>query len=253
MDYRLDGKVAVVTGSGQGIGKGYAFGVAEAGARVVVAELNAERGEAVAQELEAAGHEAMFVQTDVSDEASTLAMGRAVVDRWGGVDVLVNNAGWLEGLPSDSIEEMALERWNRVLAVNLTGVLLATRACLPGMRAKGGGSIVNQTSTGAYINTPNRIHYTVSKAAIIPMTRSMARELAKDNIRVNAIAPGPINTGALAGLPESVIENLRNQMCIKKIGEPEDLLGALLFLATDQSAWMTGQVVVVDGGNIMLG
>ena len=195
----------------------------------------------------------MFVHTDISSEESTLAMAAAVTERFGGVDILVNNAAFFEGLPSDSIEEMPMERWNKVLAVNLTGPLLVTRAVVPSMRARGGGVIVNQTSTVAWINTPMRIHYAVSKAALIPMTKSMARELGKDNIRVNAIAPGPINTDALAGLPAEVIERLKSQMCIPKIGEPEDLVGALLFLVSDQSGWMSGQTIVVDGGNIMLG
>jgi 3-oxoacyl-[acyl-carrier protein] reductase len=253
MSSSVAGKVAVVTGSGQGIGRGYAQGLADAGAKIVVAELNEEKGAAAAKELESSGTEAMFVHTDISSEESTLAMAAAVTERFGGVDILVNNAAFFEGLPSDSIEEMPMERWNKVLAVNLTGPLLVTRAVVPSMRARGGGVIVNQTSTVAWINTPMRIHYAVSKAALIPMTKSMARELGKDKIRVNAIAPGPINTDALAGVSEEVIERVKAQMCIPKLGEPEDLVGALLFLVSDQSAWMSGQTIVVDGGNIMLG
>jgi 3-oxoacyl-[acyl-carrier protein] reductase len=253
MSSSIAGKVAVVTGSGQGIGRGYAQGLADAGAKIVVADLNEEKGATAAKELASGGTEAIFVHTDISSEESTLAMAAAATEQFGGVDILVNNAAFFEGLPSDSIEEMPMERWNKVLAVNLTGPLLVTRAVVPSMRARGGGVIVNQTSTVAWINTPMRIHYAVSKAALIPMTKSMARELGKDKIRVNAIAPGPINTDALAGLPQEVIERLKSQMCIPKIGEPEDLVGALLFLVSDQSAWMSGQTIVVDGGNIMLG
>jgi 3-oxoacyl-[acyl-carrier protein] reductase len=253
MSADLSGKVAIVTGSGQGIGRGYAQGLADAGAKVVVAELNEEKGAAAAAELQKGGTDALFVHTDISSEESTLAMAAAVNEHFGGVDILVNNAAFFEGLPSDSIEEMPMDRWRKVLDINLTGPLLVTRAVVPSMRARGGGVVVNQTSTVAWINTPMRIHYAVSKAALIPMTKSMARELGKDNIRVNAIAPGPINTTALAGLPEEVIERLKAQMCIPKIGEPEDLVGAMLFLVTDQSAWMSGQTLVVDGGNIMLG
>jgi NAD(P)-dependent dehydrogenase (short-subunit alcohol dehydrogenase family) len=249
----LDGRVAVVTGSGQGIGRGYAFGLARAGARIVVAEVNEDTGAAVAKELEADGHEAMFVATDVSSETSTADMAAAATDRFGGVDILVNNAAIFQGLPFESIEEMPLERWNRVLAVNLTGIWLTTRALLPAIRARGGGAVVNQTSTAAYLCNPNRLHYNVSKAAVIPMTKAMARELAADNIRVNAIAPGPVGTEALAGVPEALLEKIKEAMCVKRIGEPDDLVGALLFLVSDMSAWMSGQVLVVDGGSTMAG
>jgi NAD(P)-dependent dehydrogenase (short-subunit alcohol dehydrogenase family) len=249
----LDGKIAVVTGAGQGIGRGYAFGVAEAGAKVVVADLNAERGAGVVDELQAAGHEALFVHTDVSSEESTVAMAAAVMERFGGVDVLVNNAAFFLGLPTESIEEMPIERWNKVLAVNLTGPLLVTRALLPAFRARGGGAIVNQTSTAAWHASPGRLHYNVSKAALIPLTKTLAKELAKDNIRVNAIAPGPIATEALAGLSQDILDRVMATMCVPRIGQPEDLVGALLFLASDMSSWMSGQVVVVDGGTIMMG
>ena len=168
----------------------------------------------------------------------------------------MNNAALFQGIPLpalDPIEDMPIERWNRVLAVNLTGPLLVTRAVVPLLRLRGGGVIVNQTSPAAWANSPGRIHYAVSKGALLPLTRSMARELAIDNIRVNAIAPGPVTTGDPADLPAETVARLTERMCVKRVGTPNDLVGTLLYLASDLSSWMSGQVLVVDGGAVMLG
>jgi len=183
-------------------------------------------------------------------------MAATVAAELGGADILVNNAALFQGMPLpplDPIEEMPIERWNEVLAMNLTGPLLVTRAVAPLLRGRGGGVIVNQTSPAAWANSPGRIHYAVSKGALLPLTRSMARELAADNIRVNAIAPGPVTTGDPAALPAEMVARLTERMCVKKVGTPEDLIGTLLFLASDLSSWMSGQVLVVDGGAVMLG
>jgi 3-oxoacyl-[acyl-carrier protein] reductase len=183
-------------------------------------------------------------------------MAATVAAELGGADILVNNAALFQGMPLpplDPIEEMPIERWNQVLTMNLTGPLLVTRAVAPLFRARGGGVVVNQTSPAAWANSPGRIHYAVSKGALLPLTRSMARELAGDNIRVNAIAPGPVTTGDPASLPAEMVARLTERMCVKKVGTPEDLIGTLLFLASDLSSWMSGQVLVVDGGAVMLG
>jgi 3-oxoacyl-[acyl-carrier protein] reductase len=254
MAFGLEGKVAVVTGPG-GFGRGYALGLAGAGARVVLADA-ADSGPEICDALRSAGHDALFVETDVTNEESTLAMAATVSAELGGADILVNNAALFQGMPLpplDPIEEMPLERWNQVLAMNLTGPLLVTRAVVPLLRARGGGVIVNQTSPAAWANSPGRIHYAVSKGALLPLTRSMARELAPDNIRVNAIAPGPVTTGDPAALPAEMVARLTERMCVKKVGTPDDLVGTLLFLASDMSSWMSGQVLVVDGGAVMLG
>ena len=254
MAFGLEGKVAIVTGPG-GFGRGYARGLADAGARVVLADA-ADSGPGICDALRAAGHDALFVETDVTSEESTLAMAATVSAELGGADILVNNAALFQGMPLpalDPIEEMPLERWNQVLAMNLTGPLLVTRAVVPLMRAHGGGVIVNQTSPAAWANSPGRIHYAVSKGALLPLTRSMARELAADNIRVNAIAPGPVTTGDPADLPEEMVARLTERMCVKRVGTPDDLVGTLLFLASDMSSWMSGQVLIVDGGAVMLG
>ena len=249
----LRDKVAIVTGAGQGIGRGYALGLAREGARLVVADIAEGPAQDTVALIRAEGLEAEMIRTDVSDAQSTLAMAAFAVERFGGVDILVNNAAMFAGLPSESMMDMPEERWDRVMAVNTKGVWLACRAVVPHMRARGGGVIVNQTSTAAYIGTPNRMNYNVSKAAIIPMTKTMAKELAAYGIRVNAIAPGPIATEALKGVPPEALERIAAQQCIKRLGQPEDLVGALLFLTSDMSAWISGQVLCVDGGNIMLG
>ncbi len=254
MAFGLDGKIAIVTGPG-GFGRGYALGLADAGARVVLAD-TAESGLEIRDALRSAGHDALFVETDVTTEESTLAMAAAVSAELGGADILVNNAALFQGMPLpplDPIEEMPLERWNQVLAMNLTAPLLVTRAVVPLLRARGGGVIVNQTSPAAWANSPGRIHYAVSKGALLPLTRSLARELAADNIRVNAIAPGPVTTGDPADLPAEMVARLTERMCVKRVGTPDDLIGTLLFLASEMSSWMSGQVLVVDGGAVMLG
>jgi NAD(P)-dependent dehydrogenase (short-subunit alcohol dehydrogenase family) len=254
MPFGLDDKVAIVTGPG-GFGAAYCRGLSDAGARVVIADRE-ESGEATVDALRREGHEPLLVPTDVTSEASTLEMAKVVADTFGGADVLVNNAGMFQGLPHpppDPLEKMPLELWDRVLAMNLTSTLLATRAVVPLMRARGGGVIVNQTSPAIWQNPPGRIHYAVSKGAILPMTRSLARELASDNIRVNAICPGPVVTGDEGELSAEVVRGFIERRCIKRFGSEADIVGPLLFLASEMSSWITGQVLVVDGGGCMLG
>jgi NAD(P)-dependent dehydrogenase (short-subunit alcohol dehydrogenase family) len=253
--FGLQGKVAIVTGPG-GFADAYCAGLAGAGARVVLADRD-ESGEASREAMRAAGHECVLIPTDVTSEASTLDMATAVADAFGGADVLVNSAAMFQGLPHpppDPLETMPLELWDRVMALNLTATLLVSRAVVPLMRARGGGVIVNQTSPAIWQNSPGRIHYAVSKGAIPPLTRSLARELAADNIRVNAIAPGPVATGDAGDqLAAETVRRYTDRMCIKRLGSEADIVGPLLFLAGELSSWITGQVLVVDGGGSMLG
>ena len=254
MAFGLDDKVAIITGPG-GFGAAYCRGLSEAGARVVIADLEGP-GEATLEALRSAGHDALLVPTDVTSETSMLALAKAVADTFGGADVLVTNAAMFQGLPlppPDPLEQMPLELWDRVLALNLTAALLATRAVVPLMRARGAGVIVNQTSPAIWQNSPGRIHYAVSKGAIPALTRSLARELAPDNIRVNAIAPGPVVTGDEDELPADMVRAYIERRVIKRLGSDDDIIGPLLFLAGDMSSWITGQVLVVDGGGFMLG
>ncbi|MGH7899766.1 MAG: SDR family NAD(P)-dependent oxidoreductase [Candidatus Binatia bacterium] len=249
----VEGKVAIVTGAGRGIGLEYAKALAREGARVGVAEVDADGGRAAERAIRDAGGEALFVETDVSSLPSTEAMARAVAERFGGIDVLVNNAAIYAGLPFESIEAMPPERFDRVMAVNVKGVWLATRACLPYMRKRGGGAVMIQSSLAAYVGSPNRLHYNTSKSALIGMTKALARELAPDGIRVNCLAPGAIGTEAtLQGVPKEILENLAKTQCVKRLGTEADLVGPMLYLVSSMSTFMTGQVMVVDGGVFFL-
>lgn len=249
----LQDKIAIVTGGGQGIGRGYAEGLAREGAKVVIADLSLAHARETVDIIRAKGQDADCIETDVSNAAACQAMADFTAKRFGGIDILVNNAGILAGLPSESFMDMPEERWDRVFAVNTKGVWFCTRAAVPHIQKRGGGAIVNQTSTAAYIATPNRMNYTVSKTAVIPMTKTMARELGPMNIRVNAIAPGPILTEALKDVPKEALDKIKQAQCIKRFGMPEDLVGGLLFLVSDMSSWMSGQVLTIDGGNVMPG
>ena len=250
----LEGKVAIVTGAGQGIGREYALGLAREGAAVVVADINENNGKSVETELRDAGHRALFVAVDVANEESTKELARRTVEEFGGIDILVNNAAIYAGLPYESIEEMPVERFDRVMAVAVKGSWLCTRAVLPAMRERGGGAIVNQGSTAAYHHAPRRMHYNVSKVAVHGLTKSLAKELGPDNIRVNAIAPGAIDTEAtLSGVPQEALDRLATMQLVKRQGHTDDLVEPLLFLVSDRSAFMTGQILSVDGGVIFNG
>jgi 3-oxoacyl-[acyl-carrier protein] reductase len=249
MSYNGSGKVAIVTGAGQGIGEAYAKALAAAGAAVVVAELNQEQGERVAKEIEQSGGQAVFVPTDVSSEDSTLAMANAAIDAFGGIDHLVNNAAIYMGMELHPMITMPMEYWNRFMAVNMTGAVLCTRACYQSMAERGGGAIVNQSSTAAWMGAG---YYGIAKLALHGITQSFARELGPMGIRVNAIAPGPTDTEATRTIvPEGILDQLLATMPLARMGTPDDIVGACLFLLSDDSGWVTGQVLNVDGGQIM--
>src|SRR5271155_4466798 len=182
----LEGKVAVVTGGGRGIGRGYVLGLVGQGAKVVIADIIDEDGKNVVSEAEAAGGEALFVNTDVSKSSETQAMAAAATERFGGIDILVNNAGLFAGLPAEKLEVMDEDLFDRVMAINVKGVWLCIRAALPSMRQRGGGAVVNQASTAAWLCNPTRLSYNVSKAAVVATTKTLAKELAPDGIRVNS-------------------------------------------------------------------
>ena len=245
----FDGKVAVVTGAGRGIGEAYAKALAAKGARVVVAELEGDAGERVAKEVEQAGGSAVAVATDVASEESTLAMGRAATEAFGGVDYLVNNAAIYGGMELHGLTNMPMDYWNKFMAVNMTGAVLCTRAVFASMAERGGGAIVNQSSTAAWMGAG---YYGIAKLALHGITQSFARELGPMGIRVNAIAPGPTDTEATRStVPREIIDQLLATMPLARMGQPDDMADACLFLLSDAAAWITGHVLNVDGGQIM--
>jgi 3-oxoacyl-[acyl-carrier protein] reductase len=250
----LDDKIAVVTGAGRGIGREYARALAADGATVVVAELDAAAGDETAALVSSDGGRAIAVPTDVTDEASVTAMVDRVTAELGGIDVLVNNAAIWGTLRPATMTDITLDEWTRVLTVNVTGVWLTSRAVVPAMTERGGGAIVNQSSIGAYMGGPNVSHYATSKGAVNALTRAMARDLGPLGIRVNAIAPGQIaNEATLNLVSEERLASMRVQQCLSRAGDAADLCGPLLFLCSDAAGFMTGQVLVVDGGLVFLG
>jgi NAD(P)-dependent dehydrogenase (short-subunit alcohol dehydrogenase family) len=246
---RFEGKVAVVTGGGQGIGEGYAKALAAEGAAVVVAEIADAQGERVAREIRASGGRALFVRTDVSSEESTQAMGRAAAREFGGVDFLINNAAIYGTMQLHSLLTVPLDYYEKFMAVNQTGCLLATRAVYESMAARGGGAIVNQSSAAAWMGAG---YYGIAKLAMHAITHSLARELGPRKIRVNAIAPGPTDTEATRKIvPDGIRSAILASMPLSRMGTVGDMVGACLFLLSPDASWITGQILAVDGGQIM--
>lgn len=250
--FRLDGKVAIVTGAGgrgNSIGRAYAMGLANAGAAVVVADLNGDGAQAVADEITALGGKAIAVQVDVADEASTLAMGQAAIAAFGGVDILINNAALMVDISYDSLDTVSMEAWRKAFAVNLDGALLCARAVVPSMRQRGGGRIINQSSAGAF---PPFGLYGVTKLALVGLTTAMAKQYGKDAITCNAIAPGSVKSGAGAMVSSEAFRAMLEQVCsVHSRGEPEELVGTAIMLCSEAGKWITGQTINIDGGWVM--
>ncbi len=242
-------KVVVITGAGQGIGRAFAKSFASAGARVVIAERNVEKAHAVAQEIAAGNGHATVVETDVADAESVAALGADVDRQFGRADVLINNAAIFSTLEMRPFDQIPLPEWEQVLRVNVTGPFLCARAMLPLMRRNKFGRIINMASGAVTLGRPNYLHYIALKAALEGMTHSMARELCPDGITVNAVLPGATFTE----IPRKTVTPEQKQsivamQCVPRPQIPDDLIGVVLFLASDASAFMTGQSLNVDGG-----
>lgn len=245
----LKDRVVIVTGAGQGIGRVVAKSFAMAGARAVIAEQNEKKAAAVSEEIMESGGKALAVTTDVADPASIKEMVEVVEDEHGRIDVLINNAGLFSTLEMRPFDQIPLEEWDRVLRVNLTGPFLCARAVLPAMRRAGWGRIINIASGAVRLGRPNYLHYIASKAALAGMSLSMARELGADGITVNAILPGATFTEIERKTVTPVQkERIISMQCIPRAEVPEDLVGAVLFLASEASAFVTGQSINLDGG-----
>jgi 3-oxoacyl-[acyl-carrier protein] reductase len=250
MGGRLADRVVVVTGGAQGLGRAYARRLAASGARVAVADLNADRANETAAEI---GDSALAVVTDVTDEDSTTAMAAAVLERWGRIDGLVNNAGGAM-YATAPIETVARRQWDHVLAVNLTGQYLCAVAVLPAMRAAGYGKIVNICSASLFTGGPVGLApYIAAKGGAMGLTRALAKEFGPDNICVNAISPGyvPVDTPKAVHNPaaaQALIERTQAEQALHRTETPDDLCGAIEFLVSADSDFITGQVLNVDGG-----
>jgi NAD(P)-dependent dehydrogenase (short-subunit alcohol dehydrogenase family) len=245
----LKDRVVIITGGGQGIGRVFAKAFAKAGARVVIAEVNESKAEAVAEDILREVGKVLAVTTDVADPASIEEMVRIVEDNWGRIDVLINNAGIFSTLEMRPFDQIPLEEWERVLRVNLTGPFLCARAVLPAMRRAQWGRIINVGSGAVRLGRPNYLHYIASKAALAGMSLSMAREVGQEGITVNAILPGATFTEIERSTvtPEQK-ERIVAMQCIPRPEIPENLVGAVLFLASEASAFITGQSINLDGG-----
>jgi len=246
---RLKDKVAIVTGAAQGIGEAYAKGIAAEGASVVVADVDREKGTRVAEAISSSGAKALFVEVDVASAEPTQNMAAKTIEAFGGIDFLVNNAAIFGGMRIAPLTKVDWDYYDRFMDVNMNGAIHCTRACYRSMRERGGGSIINQSSTAAWMAVG---FYGIAKLAINGITQTFARELGPMNIRVNAIAPGPTDTEANRSVvPESILKMIVAQMPLPRMGQPEDLVGTCIFLLSDESKWMTGQIINVDGGQIM--
>jgi 3-oxoacyl-[acyl-carrier protein] reductase len=251
---KFNDKVVVITGAARGLGQEYARQFARRGANVVVSDLRScEETLAI---IESEGAQGLAVQTDVTDAKSAAHMAGAAVARFGGIDVLINNAalyGSLTFAPFDQLDE---EEWDATMNVNVKGIWQCCKAVLPSMKERGAGSIVNISSLAATYGMPNGLHYTTSKAAVIGATRGLARELGRFNIRVNAVAPNVVNTEAtgevLGDKRDKVIDITLSQQAIRKPLETEDIVGAVLYLSSEHSKLTTGQTIMVDGGTVFL-
>lgn len=249
---RLQGRVAIVTGAAQGIGARYAAALAAEGAALVCADVI--DAEPVAAQIRAAGGRALALRADVSSAESVRQMAAASVAAFGRIDVLVNNAGLFANLAMKPFEQIEAAEWDRVMAVNVRGPFECAKAVLPQMRAQGYGKIINIASATVFKGSPMLLHYVTSKGAVVAMTRSLARELGDAGIRVNTLAPGLTaseNTLANPAWQGAVGANNIASRAIKREVTPEDLCGTLVYLASAESDFVTGQVIVVDGGSVM--
>jgi len=250
--FDLTGRTVIVTGGGKGIGKVYSQEFAKVGARVVAADIDGAAATAVADALTAQGLQAIGLATDIASEESTKAMAQAALDRFGAIDVLINNASLMSALARRSWLEIPVEEWDRVMADNLRGMFLACRAVFPAMKAQGRGKIVNISSSRVFEGTPNRLHYTTSKAGVIGFTRALAREVGEFGITVNAVAPGiTLSDTQVATSSGNYLGAHLAGRTIERPQYPQDLVGAVMFLSCAASDFMTGQTMLVDGGKSM--
>jgi len=245
----LEGKTIIVTGGATGIGQAFALTSAAHGAKVMVADMNS--ADETLDLIRSNGGEAEYVKTDVSDEASAKAMGKATQDWSGRVDGLINNAAYFREVKLTPFEEISSEIWDRIFDVNVKGIWQCCKGVMPAMRESGGGSIINISSVVAVAGQPGYLHYVATKGAVLSMTKGLAKECGKDNVRVNTIAPGFVITDATKDRPIEWQQSFLKARAISREERPTDLAGTAVYLMSELSAFVSGQTIVVDGGHIM--
>ena len=245
---RLKDKVALITGAANGIGLAASEVFAKEGAKVAMADFNTEHGEKRAEELREKGYEVTFFQVNVTDRPSVDQMVAKVRETYGNIDVLINNAG----ITRDAmLSKLTIEDFRAVMDVNLTGVFHCTQAVLPSMIENGKGKIINTSSVSGVYGNIGQTNYAATKAGVVGMTKTWAKELGRKGITVNAVAPGFIETGMTAKVPEKILDQMKQIVPLARLGKPEDIANAYLFLASDESNYINGTVLHVDGGIMM--
>jgi 2-hydroxycyclohexanecarboxyl-CoA dehydrogenase len=247
---KLAGKVAVVTGAGSGIGQATAEAFAGAGATVVVADIDAQKGERTVASIKGKGGSAAFLQIDVTDDESIASFARAVEAQHGAVDIIVNGAGWGQTKP---FWEGSPEFWDTLIKLNFVGPMKLVKALLPKMMERGSGKIVNISSDAGRVGSLGETVYSGAKGGLIAFTKSLAREMARYNINVNCVCPGPTETPLLMAVPEKVLDAFKKAIPFRRFGQPSEVADAVLFFASERSSYITGQVLSVSGGLTMAG
>ncbi len=244
---RLENKVTVITGAGSGIGKETAFLFAKEGAKVVVADVNEKAGEETVAQINKNG-EGFFVKLDVSNREQAKQMVKITLEKYGKIDVLINNAGIVQDA---FLSKMTEEQWDKVINVNLKGVFNCAQAVVEVMMNQGNGVIINTSSIVGLNGNVGQVNYAATKAGLIGMTKTLAKELGRKGIRVNAVAPGFITTPMTSNVPEKILEMMKEKTPLRRLGEPKDVAYAYLYLASDEANFVNGAVLCVDGGLII--
>lgn len=246
----LSGRVAVVTGAASGVGLGIAEVLAGEGARVVLVDLDASAGERAAAALRDSGRDALALQADVVDGAALASLGAQVLERYGRIDVLAANAGIYH--PPVPLDAMADSDWDRIMDINVKGVVHSIQACLPAMRqARYGRVVLTSSITGPLVGAPSLSHYAASKSALLGLMRSAALELADDGVTVNAVMPGNVRTPGIEAFGAEFVQGMVDSIPLKRLAEPADVGWAVRFLASEEAGYITGQTLVIDGGQVL--